>query len=418
MSAILAPERTSGFTEYPEAMDKYFVDNQVDIFILPTDIIPDIENTVSNIRITSSAQLCNYLEEEISFWEEKDKKKTLKGFTHIDALKSAKDKFEQAHSFYQSNSDSTGLNYLKQCINYLNNGALYSKSDLAKFLLKYVDENPNFIQGIKIGLLKNRNTILKTTAYDVEGFIIALSYRGYVETNFKNSEIELNNFKSNLKTATDSYASLNEKYTTAFHEQENRINNITNQTNMHLQDLENNILDYFSKREERCNELEQLYEEKLKLQAPAQYWDEMENEYTKKGRVWLAFSIILTIIIVGGLITTLALIPNIFSEASHWIDVLKNSAIITVITSIAVYILRLFVKVTISSFHLSRDAKERSKLTYFYLALIERKAVSEKERAIILNSLFSRADTGLLKGDSTPAMSSNVVDLIDTLGKN
>lgn len=110
-------------------------------------------------------------------------------------------------------------------------------------------------------------------------------------------------------------------------------------------------------------------------------------------------------------------LPNLFSKDSHWIEVFKNSAIITVMTSIAVYLLRLFVKMAVSSFHLSRDAKERNKLTYFYLALIEKKAVTEKERAIILNSLFSRADTGLLKGDSSPTMSGNVAELVDILSK-
>ena len=64
---------------------------------------------------------------------------------------------------------------------------------------------------------------------------------------------------------------------------------------------------------------------------------------------------------------------------------------------------------------MARDAKERNKLTYFYLALIEKNAVTEKERAIILNSLFSRSDTGLLKGESGPSMSANVTDLTQTL---
>jgi len=71
----------------------------------------------------------------------------------------------------------------------------------------------------------------------------------------------------------------------------------------------------------------------------------------------------------------------------------------------------------LSSFHLARDASEREQLTYVYLALIEGKAITDKERAIILNALFSRADTGLLKGDSAPTMSTNVTGLVETLTK-
>jgi len=56
-----------------------------------------------------------------------------------------------------------------------------------------------------------------------------------------------------------------------------------------------------------------------------------------------------------------------------------------------------------SAYHLSRDAKERHQLSYFYLALIKDKAIAEEDRTIVLQSLFSRSDTGLIKGDSSPS---------------
>ena len=46
-----------------------------------------------------------------------------------------------------------------------------------------------------------------------------------------------------------------------------------------------------------------------------------------------------------------------------------------------------------------------------------KKAVTDKERALVINSLFSRADTGLLKGDSTPVMSQNVTELVEAFTK-
>lgn len=143
----------------------------------------------------------------------------------------------------------------------------------------------------------------------------------------------------------------------------------------------------------------------------------MEKQYTKKGRWWLTVSIFVTILILAVLIGALIAFPQMFDKNAHWLEVLKNSAIITVITSIAVYMLRLFVKLSTSSFHLARDAKERNRLTFFYLALIQKKAVTEKERAIILNSLFSRSDTGLIKGDSAPTMAVNVADFLQNISK-
>ena len=82
-------------------------------------------------------------------------------------------------------------------------------------------------------------------------------------------------------------------------------------------------------------------------------------------------------------------------------------------TSVAIYVLRITIKLAMSSFHLSRDAKEREQLAYFYLSLKKDAAISDTERAIVINALFSRSDTGLLKGDSSPSMSANVVELLD-----
>lgn len=64
-----------------------------------------------------------------------------------------------------------------------------------------------------------------------------------------------------------------------------------------------------------------------------------------------------------------------------------------------------------SNYHLARDAEEREKLTYLYLSMLEKGAIDKEERKIILQSLFSRSDTGLLKEDSSPTMP-NISSLI------
>jgi len=63
-----------------------------------------------------------------------------------------------------------------------------------------------------------------------------------------------------------------------------------------------------------------------------------------------------------------------------------------------------------SSFHLARDCEERHTLTYFYLSLLKDSKVADSDRQLIMQSLFSRADTGLLKEDSSPTMPNDVVN--------
>ena len=76
---------------------------------------------------------------------------------------------------------------------------------------------------------------------------------------------------------------------------------------------------------------------------------------------------------------------------------------ITFISFMAVAI-RSLLKLTFSSFHLAKDAEERKHLTFVYLAMIQDNSVKNEDRNLILQSLFSRADTGLLKDDSSPTM--------------
>ena len=72
---------------------------------------------------------------------------------------------------------------------------------------------------------------------------------------------------------------------------------------------------------------------------------------------------------------------------------------------------------TFSTFHLSRDAEEREQLTYVFLAMQKEKAIDPTERHLIMQSLFSRADTGLLKDEGSPTMPGNIFDKVIASGK-
>ena len=91
---------------------------------------------------------------------------------------------------------------------------------------------------------------------------------------------------------------------------------------------------------------------------------------------------------------------------------LTGTLLLAVIISIGIYLLRLFIKLCLSAYHLSRDANERYQLTYVYLALVNEGQVSESERSIVFQALFSRSDTGLLKGDSSPTLPDNMLQQV------
>lgn len=414
--AVVIEEQKELFSKYPKEMDEYFVNKKIILKTVPSEFLQDLVD-IGEIQVSSAEQYYDFLTDEIAFWSENDKKNRLSTIHYKERLVSAKNYFDNAIKQYESENKSQGDNYLANSKNALSSGFLYSETAIAKFVLQYVEKSDYFLRGLRCGLLKDRNTSLNTTVSDIEGVQVALDYIDKRLELDNVTAIQQQELNSEIKRANAQFTELNSNYTKAFHEQEERIKSITAQTNEQFDTLNNKATEYFAERDKKCQELEKLYDEKLKLEAPAQYWNKMKKSYQLSGGIWFAASIIIAILIIVGLILLLVAIPNLFSEDSHWMDIFKNSAIITIITSVAIYILRITVKMAMSSFHLARDAKERHNLSYFYLALINDKAITDKERALVINALFSRSDSGLLKNDAGPTMSGNVMDLVETVTK-
>lgn len=73
------------------------------------------------------------------------------------------------------------------------------------------------------------------------------------------------------------------------------------------------------------------------------------------------------------------------------------------------FAIRAVTKVMFSSFHLARDCEERHTLTYFYLSLLKDSKVDTEDKKLIMQALFSRAETGLLKDDGAPTMPNDFI---------
>jgi hypothetical protein len=164
----------------------------------------------------------------------------------------------------------------------------------------------------------------------------------------------------------------------------------------------------------KLNELEKLYEEKLQLEAPVKHWEKMEKSYHDRGRKWLAGAVAVTLAFVVLLLSILYMPPATFENQSFaGMTGVRALILLGLVVSVAVYLIRLLFKLSISAFHLSRDARERALLTYFYLALLNTsdKNITAEQRQIVFQSLFSRADTGLLRSEG-PSMPAGSIDSI------
>ena len=153
----------------------------------------------------------------------------------------------------------------------------------------------------------------------------------------------------------------------------------------------------------RRDSLETIYEEKLSLAAPVTYWQNAAATFEAQGNRWVRW---LMGSLVAGVIGFSFLFIIWLKGHATGIEFDTVQGIILFGTGLATFafLIRTLSRLTFSSFHLMRDAQERTQLTYVYLALINEDKIDKSSRDIILQALFSRTETGLLAGESGPTM--------------
>lgn len=220
--------------------------------------------------------------------------------------------------------------------------------------------------------------------------------RNDFEKYIEKSETQLNSFLKNSENTYKEYIRIIDQL------QKDKEEKFDNWFNQFLQKNETTAM--FS--EKSLTNLTETYEELLRLKAPAEYWNTRAADLKKQGWKSLKWLIVLVSIGVVLLFTLLIILPGdllekIFQDTG---TAIKWSIIFVTFISFLAYGIRLLAKVSFSAFHLARDAEEREQLTYLYLSLKNDGNVEDSDRQLVLQSLFSRADTGLLKDDSAPTM--------------
>ena len=164
----------------------------------------------------------------------------------------------------------------------------------------------------------------------------------------------------------------------------------------------------------RIADLENTYQEKLRLEKPATYWKKSARKYGLQGSLW-------SLALIASILLGLVYFYDFFDSwlkgqaLAVKLDTLQGVVIFGSILAVYAFLVKTISKLTFSSFHLMRDSEEREQLTYLYLALNNDGQIDESSRELILQALFCRSETGLLAGESGPTMP--VHDLLKTVLK-
>lgn len=299
-------------------------------------------------------------------------------------------------------------------------------SPITIFIEKLASENPeiarmsmNFLSGQNGEEIRYRNNFvasLRTYLFQHPGLEILndraemeLSSLEEIRKSQHKKTLEYSQFISEqLQKNNHLVESYNQSFADLKKSSEEEFTNWFNGVNHQFEEFDKNTL-------QKIKDYEELYTNKLRLEAPAHYWNKRAEKLKKEGRkmlYWLIGFVSVCTLLLYMLLwhSPKDMLESIFTGDKG--SAIRWSIVFIIFLSFVAYGIRVLAKAMFSAFHLARDAEEREQLTHVYLALQKDNAVTDADKALILQSIFSRADTGLLKDDSAPVMPSAVTEKI------
>ena len=348
---------------------------------LDSEMCIEIRN-IWNVWHESIKDLKNYLEEEDEYTKEK-----LYTFIYNNITSSYKLLSEELR-LYTLNIDSptdkdSGIAMIRMFIDYYLNS--WAEDDLSDAITSYVfiEKNKNHLWEY----LNNRYTY---------NFIPALFV---LNTELRKEDLPFKDFqKEVVKPVSERVEKLDSQIKGKYEETTILINKHKNE----IDEFKTKINEWRDNKEKEIEALEETYKSKLQLEAPETLWESRAEEYRKKSErwIWYLLAFIVGLLASGGYFAVE--IHDYVQEMAKGIPFISKSFIYVALISFLIYIIRIIIKIIISSQHTSMEYEQKAALTRFYQALIQDgKEVDKEEKLIIFNALFRKTDTGLIKSDNS-----------------
>ncbi|HEM5121859.1 TPA: hypothetical protein U1255_001798, partial [Streptococcus suis] len=169
-----------------------------------------------------------------------------------------------------------------------------------------------------------------------------------------------------------------------------------------LDRFQKKLNDWQDSKEELLDNLEETYKNKLSLEAPETLWIERAEEYRELASRWTKALIISAILLIGTLSLLVITLHNYSQGIIKEIPFISESFILVSAVSFFIYIVRIIIKIVMSNHHIAAEYRQKAALTRFYQALTySGDSIDKEERLIIINALFGRVETGLVKTDTS-----------------
>ena len=153
-----------------------------------------------------------------------------------------------------------------------------------------------------------------------------------------------------------------------------------------------------AEKQEALNGLEETYKNKLKLEAPEKLWNERSEKYRRRASFWTWWLAGVVVILLASFALFVHSLHEFPKGISDHIPFLSQQVLFIGVISFFVYIIRVMVKIVMSNHHIAMEYEQKAAFARFYQALThDGLEVNDNEKLVIINSLFSRVDPGLVK---------------------
>ena len=275
-----------------------------------------------------------------------------------------------------------------------------------EYYLKYSDSNLR-------GALRNFISLSKNPQLYGEKFSNSYDYNYYpalylMKQEFGKIKDDIADFDSEvlvplhqkLDDISQSADESSNEITQFFEDENSKIQSQVELQEQYLNNFTENMEKWEEEKENKLRELEETYKNKLQLEEPEKLWNLRAENYRKKAKFWTYFLVgasIMLALIFSMLVWFLYEFPL---DISKKIPFLSQSFFVVAIISFFIYIIRILVKLSMSNNHLAIEYEQKAAMTRFFQALTyDGESINENERLIIINSLFNKVDTGLVKTD-------------------
>jgi hypothetical protein len=158
--------------------------------------------------------------------------------------------------------------------------------------------------------------------------------------------------------------------------------------------LEQEVQDDLSSKENRFKALEDAYQQHLAFEAPKKLWDLEAEKQRRLAKNWAFATIGVTVVMLS---VSTWFINELFNVKHSATPTIPQYFVPIAVVSILLYVMRLFVNLAVSSWHMASEYTQKAAMTNYYLSMVKSNEMTKEEKQLILPELFAKIDTGLNK---------------------